>query len=208
MMELYEWPPVRSQRAKWVLEELGIDYNSHLVDLSKGQQNSAEYRAIHPLGVLPALKSDNYTIYESTAIVMQLIDEHPAKGLAPEPGTSQRAYYYQWCAFAGAELDPCVMMYFDNTLRPLEAMRPPGTPHSPDLANRGRADFETRAQVLSNTLAKQDYMLGTAFSGADILIGHSIFMAKHIGLMGKHPILEAYYDRLKLRPAHQRVYES
>lgn len=58
-MQLYEFPPTRSQRAKWALEELEIPYSSHKVDLSQGQQNSDAYRAIHPLGVVPALETDH-----------------------------------------------------------------------------------------------------------------------------------------------------
>lgn len=201
MIELYEWPPVRSQRAKWALEELGLDYSSTLVNLLEGEQNSEGYRAVHPLGVLPALKTDAYTIFESVAIVMQLIDEHPDKKLAPAVGTPERALYYQWCVFSCAEMDPPIMMYFDNT------MRPPGTRHDPKLAERARGDFATRADMLSNALGDRDYLLGSEFTGADILIGHSCFMATHIGLpIGDYPVLEAYYARLQRRPAHRRAY--
>ena len=87
MKELYEWPPTRSQRAKWALEELGVEYSSQMIDLTEGQQDSNTYRAIHPLGAVPALKTANYTIFESVAIVLQLIDEHPEKNLAPAVGT-------------------------------------------------------------------------------------------------------------------------
>ncbi len=87
MTELYEYPPTRSQRAKWALEELEIEYASHMINLHEGQQNSDAYRAIHPLGVVPALRTDDYTIFESVAIVLQLIDEHPEKNLAPAVGT-------------------------------------------------------------------------------------------------------------------------
>ena len=74
MTELYECPPTRSQRVKWVLEEPEIEYSCNLIDLSEGQQNSDDYREIQPLGVVPALKTDHYTIFESVAIVLQLID--------------------------------------------------------------------------------------------------------------------------------------
>jgi len=206
MTELYEWPPTRSQRAKWVLEELGIEYSSHMINMLEGQQNSDAYRAIHPLGVVPALRTDNYTIFESVAIVLQLIDEHPEKNLAPAVGTPERASYYQWSVFACAELDPPIMMFFDNTMRPLEYMRPPGTQHDAKLAARGRSDFAIRANILSKVLSDRDYLLGSNFSGADILVGHSCFMATHLGLIGDYPILEAYYERLQQRPGHQRAY--
>ena len=208
MTKLYEWPPTRSQRAKWALEELGVEYSSHLINLMAGQQNSDAYRAIHPLGVVPALKTDNYTIFESVAIVLQLIDENPEKILAPEIGTPERANYYQWSVFACAELDPAIMMVFDNTMRPLEAMRPPGTQHDARLAERGRGDFAIRADILSKALGDRDYLLGSNFSGADILVGHSCFMATFTGLIADHSILEAYYARLQQRPAHQRAYAA
>ncbi len=208
MIELYEWPPTRSQRAKWALEELGIAYTSRVVDLPGKQQDSEAYRALHPLGAVPALRTEAYTIFESVAIVLQLIDEHPEKDLAPAPGSPARALYYQWSVFACAELDPAVMMVFDNTLRPLTHMRPPGTPHDPGLAERGRRDFATRAEILSAALGDRDYLLGSQFSGADILVGHSCFMAAFNGLLGDHPVLEAYYDRLSQRPAHRRAYPA
>ena len=206
MTELFEFPPTRSQRAKWVLEELGVGYASHVIDLPGGQQNSDAYRAIHPLGVVPALKTGSYTIFESVAIVLQLVDEHPEMNLAPLVGTPERAAYYQWCVFACAELDPAIMLVFDNTMRPLEAMRPAGALHDPGLAERGRADFAARADVLSRVLSDREYLLQFGFSAADIVVGHSCFMAAHTGLIGGYPRLQAYYDRLQKRPGHQRAY--
>jgi glutathione S-transferase len=205
---LYEWPPTRSQRAKWALEELGTDYTSELVDMVAGQQNADAYLAIHPLGVVPALKTGAYTMFESVAIVMQLIDEHPEKGLSPAPGSPERATYYQWSVFAAAELDPAIMLYFDNKLRPLEYMRPPGSPHDPNMAAMGKRDFETRAEILSNTLRDNEYLLGSGFSGADIVIGHSCFMATVTELIDGYPELQAYHERLQQRSAYQRAYDS
>jgi len=206
MKELYEWPNMRSQRAKWVLEELEIEYTSQLVNLTEGEQNSDFYRNIHPLGVVPALAADHYIIFESVAIVLQLIDEHPEKKLAPAVGTPERAKYYQWCVFACSEVDPAIMMFFDNSMRPLEAMRPPGRLHDAKAAEIGRGEFAVRAEILSKVLGDQDYLLGAAFSGADILVGHSCFMATRTGLIGDYPVLEAYHARLQQRPAYQRAY--
>ena len=207
MRELYEWPPTRSQRARWALEELGVPYTSCPVDMPQGQQDTAAYRDIHPLGVVPALKTTAYAMFESVAIVLQLIDEHPEKNMAPPIGSPERAIYYQWCVFSCAELDPAIMMFFDNTMRPLEHMRPPGAQHDPRLAARGRGDFTDRAEVLSTALRDRDFLVGEQFSGADILIGHSCFMATFTGLIGDHPVLDAYYKHLQQRPGFRRAYE-
>jgi glutathione S-transferase len=206
MRELYEWPPTRSNRARWALEEVGADYDRKPVDLPAGEQDQSAYRAIHPLGVVPALRTAQYTMLESTAITLQVIDEYPACGLAPPPGSPERASYYQWCVFAAAEIDPALMMYFDNTMRPVEAIRHPDAGHDAGLAARGRHDFGLRASMLTGVLAGQPYLLGEDFSGADICIGHSCFMATFMDLLKDWPILEAYYQRLSERAAHRRVY--
>ena len=204
---LYEWPPTRSHRAKWALEELGVAFSSVMVDLGKGMQNSDDYRSLHPLGCVPAFETDDYQIFESIAIVLQLIDEHPEQNLAPPLGGSERAYYYQWCVFAASELDPALMLYFDNSMRPLEAMRPAGTLHDPKLAKRGRGDFFERARCLVDVLETRDFLLGAEFSGADIVVGHSCFMAQHMGLLDQFPVLQSYFSRLSQREAHKKVYD-
>lgn len=206
MTILYEWPPTRSQRVKWALEEIGVPYDSHLVNMPKREQDSEAYRAVHPLGVVPALKTESYSIFESVAIVLQLIDEHPELNLAPEIGTPERAKYYQWSVFACAEVDPAIMMYFDNALRPLEHMRPPGTVHDDKLAEKGRNDFAARAEILTAALGDRDYLVGPNFTGADILIGHSCFMATVTGLIDDYPALGEYHNRLTKRPAYRRAY--
>lgn len=206
MLELFEWPPTRSQRIRWVLEELELGYASRPVNLMKGEQHRAEYRAIHPLGAVPAIRTDAYTVTESGAILLQLIEDHPEKGLAPERGTAERAAYYQWCFFACSELDPAVMLYFDNTMRPKEAMRPAGSDHEPALAKKGQQDFEERAEVLSAALKGRSYIAGDSFTGADILIGHCCFMATVTGLISKYPVLRSYYQGLQTRPGYQRAY--
>lgn len=208
MTTLYEFPPTRSQRARWVLEELELEYDSHIVDLTEGAQHAPAYREIQPLGAVPALETGRYTMFESAAIVMQLIDEHPEAGLAPAPGAPARAPYYQWCVFAVAEMDPPIMMYFDNKMRPEEYLRPPQTQHDPRLAQIGRRDFGLRAEALSAVLDDRDHLLGDAFSGADILVGHSCFMADFTGLIEGFPVLQAYYRRLQRRPAYRRAYGS
>ena len=117
-------------------------------------------------------------MFESVAIVMQLIDEHP-----------------------DAEIDPALMMYFNNAMRP-------GAAYDSGMAEKGRADFGVRATIVSDALADRDYLLGHAFSGADIVVGHACFMATLMGLIGDYPVLEAYYARLQQRPAHAQAYAA
>lgn len=55
MITLYEMYPTRSQRAKWALEEIGVQYNSKTVDMRAGAHRQTEYTAINPMQVMPTL---------------------------------------------------------------------------------------------------------------------------------------------------------
>lgn len=143
MPTLYEFPPTRSNRTKWALEELGVDYASHLVDLRAGEHHSEEYKAVHPLEAAPAYRSNSYSIVESVAIVLQLFDENSDKGSAPAIGTPQRAEYYQWCVFSSSELDPSLSDVMLHTMHLPEGER------VQEIAQRGRDRFAARAGMLS-----------------------------------------------------------
>ena len=85
-------------------------------------------------------------------------------------------------------------------------MHLPAEQRVPAIAQRGRDRFAARGEVLSNALEGRDYLLGSAFSGADIALGYSCNWAAYTGLIENHPRLVAYYARLQQRPAFQRVF--
>jgi len=200
MNTLHEFPPTRSQRPKWALEEIGADYTSNLVNLQDGKHKSDNYLALHPLGTVPAYEGDGYTLLESVAIVMQLLDEHSSNALAPKPGSAERAMYYQWCIFGPAELDELLFTVTQNELFLPEDKR------NITAANQARVRFAARATMLSDTLQNQDYLLGSQFSGADIVIGYNCFWATFTGLLDDYPVLQAYLGKLVERPAFQRAF--
>ncbi len=200
MSELFEYPPTRSNRAKWALEELGVEYTGVSVNLPEGEHHSIEYKAVHPLGIVPAYRTSNYTMVESVAIVMQLVDEFPEKGLAPPVGSPQRAGYYQWCVFASAELDPSLFDVMRHT------MHLPKEQRVHEIAERGRERFLARGHMLSMALEDNEFLLGSKFSGADIAIGYCCNWAAYTGQLEAHPTLVKYYSRLQQRPAFQKVF--
>ena len=97
---LYEFPPPRSNRAKWTLKELGITYDCQTVELLKGEENSDVYPANQPLSLVPALKTDGYTMFECVAILLHV---HPDQNLGPPSGSPERGLYYQWALFAAGQ---------------------------------------------------------------------------------------------------------
>lgn len=202
MITLYEMYPTRSQRAKWALEEIGVQYNSKTVDMRAGAHRQTEYTAINPMQVMPTLESPDYRIHESVAIVFQLADQYPDAGLAPSVGSPERARYYQWAIFGCAELDFPLGLVTQNELLLPEDKR------SAPMAKLGRELFSKRAQVLSDSLGDDKYILGDQFSGADIVLGYNCFWSSFTGMLDEHSVLKDYLGRLQAREAFHRAFEQ
>jgi glutathione S-transferase len=90
MMRLYHREHAgRPIRVAWVLEELGEPYE--ITVMTREESNGEEHRVRHPLGRVPVLEDDDGFVFESAAICLHLADLHPNAGLAPAPGTHERA---------------------------------------------------------------------------------------------------------------------
>src|ERR1035437_10111073 len=87
-----------------MFEELGESYEITMITREEGK--GEEHRARHPLSRVPVLEDADGFVFESAAICLHLADLHPDAGLAPAPGTHERALLYQWTIFAPAELEP------------------------------------------------------------------------------------------------------
>jgi glutathione S-transferase len=97
MMKLYWAPRTRSLRALWVLEEAGVPYERVRLDLSAGEQKSAEFRAINPMAKVPALTDGTLAVAESAAICAYVAEAHPNAGLAPRLGIPRAGVICDGC---------------------------------------------------------------------------------------------------------------
>ena len=73
---LYGGERTRAQSVAWYLEELGIPYQYKKIDLSAGENRQPEYLAINPVGKVPALVDDGFSVWESGAILWHLANKH------------------------------------------------------------------------------------------------------------------------------------
>src|SRR5690349_22044691 len=109
---LYGSQSTASLVVHWLLIELGIEHELHLLDFDRHEQKSPEYLAINPQGRVPALLLDGQVLTESAAIAMHLADLHPQAGLAPAIATPARAAYYRWMFFCAYTLMPAYRSWF------------------------------------------------------------------------------------------------
>lgn len=194
-LTLYYLPGTRAQRVRWMLEELNLDYRLEYIDLFKGEGNSPAYRAIHPLGQLPALKIDGEVMIESGAIVHWLADAHPASGMAPALDDPARRDFNQWMYFAATSLEMPAweVVLHRNILGDDQAVK--------EIIPFALERLQDVLEILERVLTGRDYLLD-AFSAADIMMGYVLMFLPE--LLGRFPVLQAYCDRLRQRPGYMR----
>ena len=192
-MKLYEFAPTRSIRARWTLQELGIDFEAVTVNLLAGEQRRPEFLAVNPAGKVPVLVDGDLVLTESVAIVVYLADKYPAKGFLPgDPGA--RAQAMRWLLFTTTELEqPLWRIAKHNFIYPEEKRLPA------DIA-LAREDFAAMAQVLDQHMVDREFVVGDSATVADFVLGYTLDWAQLTGLLEGLPRLEGYMERLYDRP--------
>ena len=98
-LTLYTNPQSRGRIAHWMMEELGLPYETVWLDYGTSMK-APDYLAINPMGKVPALKHGGSVITEAAAICAYVADAFPQQGLRPAPGTPESAAYHRWLFFA------------------------------------------------------------------------------------------------------------
>jgi len=196
MIKIYGFANTRSFRITWMAEELGVNYDFVKVDFMKGENKSAEYLAVHPGGKIPAIEDNGLVLTESGAMINYLGDHYSSNTVVPAPGTRERALYDQWCFFAMTELEqPLWNIGKHKFVFPVER-------RIPAMLEVGAWEYQTALALLSDGLGDNDYILGDDFTGADILLAHTLGW----GLAFKQPLeqqnLKDYFARCSSRPAY------
>ena len=197
MIDLYTWNTPNGRKVSILLEELGIDYTVHPVDITHGEQKKAAFVAISPNGRIPAIvdRSAGLTLMESGAIMVYLADQQE-RFLAPRG--EQRWRTLEWLMWQMGGLGPMAgqahhFLHFH--------------PGRSDYASR-RYGFETHRLygVLEGRLAQREYLAGD-YSIADMACWPwvSRFGWQQIDL-DEFPAVARWYRDIAARPAVQRGY--
>lgn len=191
-VKLFHAPKTRSTGALCLLEELGVPYDIHVLNMKTGEHKQPAYLAVNPLGKVPALVHDGQLVTEQAAVYMYLADLYPEKGVAPRIGDPLRGPYLRWMLFYGSAFEPAVV---DKAQK--------RDPAPPGMSPYGTYD-ETLA-VITDQLAKGPYLLGDKFYACDMLWGMALGWTTKFGIVEATPVIRAYIDRVVSRPSVQRV---
>lgn len=190
---LYHHPFSRAASAVWMLEEVGVPYELHFVDLMKGEQKQAELTGLNPMGKLPTLVDGAAVVTELAAVGLYLADRYALGKLAPALDDPRRGTYLRWSLFSPSVMEPGLMA------------KAGGWQYRESAAGWG--SFPAMIDSMKRALAR-DYILGDSFSMADCIFGGTVRYMLRFGMLEPDPVFTAYAERLAARPALKRADEK
>ena len=199
MIELYTWSTPNGRKISIMLEELGLRYNVHPIDIGKGEQFKPEYVAINPNSKIPAIVDSEgpdgspIRMMESGAILIYLAGK---TGRLLSQSVRERYVALEWLMFQMGGIGPM----FGQVHHFLRAAKEP-VPYAIERYTR-----ETRRLygVLDARLADHEY-LADAYSIADI--ANYPWVARHEWHktdLNDFPNVKRWFDAISARPAVQR----
>ncbi len=198
-MKLYEFGPTRSIRARWILQELEVQFEAVSVDLTRREHRSPNFLQLNPAGKVPVLIDGDLVLNESVAIVLYLAEKYPDRGFLPTD-LKLRADCDRWILFAVTELEQPWWRIARHTHL---------YPEQDRLAAEvvlARRDFLPMAAVLEKHMSGRSYVVGERVTAADFIVAYTLDVADEMELLGECPDLRSYLERMYARPrAPQRI---
>ena len=190
----------RSDRVRWLLEEIGLPYENHFLKTNDSWKIIEEgYKDINPMNRVPTIIDGNVTLYESAAICMYLADKYSYGKLAPTLDSPHRPQYLKWMISSVGTYEAAIARLFTHTKTDLEKFQT-------------REYVATQAEIwkkeLLPILTRQDYLLPTGFSACDIMMAAIIGNKEAPGyefVAKGHSSIEKYIERLENRDACKRA---
>ena len=189
---------INVQKVLWSCAELGLQYDRVDAGLAFGVNNTPEYKALNPNGLVPTIDDEGFILWESHAIVRYLARKHGAGKLWPSDAR-EAADVDRWMEWYSTTMWLNLRPVFWNLVR-----------MAPD--KRNMAEVEDNRQkltvslaILDAQLATRDYVAGSHFTMADIPIGVAAYRWFNLPIERPAlPNLEGWYQRLCTRPAFKQ----
>ena len=190
---------VNVQKVVWCADELGLPYERVDVGGTFGGNDTADYLAKNPNGLVPVIEDDGFVLYESNAIVRYLAAKHTAGRLWPEE-LQPRADVDRWMEWQSTGYTPAMLPAF------WQLCRTPPEKRDAAAVEASRVKGEKFSAVLDAHLAGHEFVAGPGFSAADICVGCAAH--RWLGLPMQRvarPNIERWYAALKSRPGARQA---
>jgi GST-like protein len=195
MLHLYSYNTPNSYKVSIALEELGLPYEAHPIDVRSGAHKSADFLRLNPVGKVPVLSDDtsDLVLSESNAILVWLAER--AGRLLPAAGAA-RANVLKWLFFQASTVGPMFGEQGHYTVLAKEKI--------PYAVERYTAETKRILALVDQHLSTREYFEGE-YSIADIAhVGWFEFL-RQVGVpFADAPNVVRWLDRVATRPAVAR----
>ena len=199
MLKVHFVAGTRAGRVVWLLEELGLEYEVNIMPFTKEGLKSSEHRSRHALGRVPVLEDGDNSIVESGAIIDYVLERHKNGGLKPSSDSPEFPFYLQWYHYCEGMVMPPMNQIVVQTI-----LLPPDR-RDETVLNQAKNLLTKSLAPVNENLAEKDYLIGD-FSAADLMLGHSCFMANRMGCVSEEmQNIKDYVARINARPAFQKA---
>lgn len=198
-------------RVLLALSVKGLDYNTHRLDVSKGDLRTPEYLALNPHGKVPVLQDGDLTIYESVAILAYLEKQYPD---VPLFGETAEGYALTWQRLM--ELDTILTPLVRGIARPIFTGNVDG---QEGAINELIAALNTELERYSSWLEQGDYLAGERITAADVALYPALALLTRVAPMAPdtlnidfvplaetYPELAAWMARIEAAEGFDKAY--
>ncbi|MBX9741618.1 MAG: glutathione S-transferase family protein [Beijerinckiaceae bacterium] len=181
------------------LEEIGLDYERTDAGLSYGVNNTPEYRAMNPNGLVPTIDDDGFVLWESNAIVRYLCAVHAAGRLWPED-PRVRADADRWMDWQTTTLNSLMVPSFAGLVRT------PPEKRNAEAIETSRSKTDAAVGLLDAKLEGQDYIAGGSYSMADIALAPIMHRWLNMPVeRSRYENVARWYANVMARPVSSKV---
>lgn len=200
----FKWVPdfakgqVRDHRVRWMLNELGWEYESRLLDSE--DQSSEAYRREQPFGQVPVMEEEGRSpIYETGAIVLELA-LRSGRFLPSDPDARGEALAFYFAALNTVEpplMNVAIVELFTRDKEEQARRRP-----------EVLATARKRLGELEKAVGDRAFLVGDEFTIADLMVASVLKGPQAFGILDEFPTLAAWQARILQRPAYLTAIEE
>jgi GST-like protein len=203
MIEVYSWATPNGHKVHIMLEECGLPYRAHAIDIGAGEQFAPDFLSISPNNKIPAITDPDgpgrkpISLFESGAILLYLAGK---TGRFLPDDTAGKYEVLQWLMFQMGGVGPML-----GQAHHFRIYAPEKIPYAVD---RYTNEAKRLYGVMDKRLANSRYLGGPAYSIADIAVFPWLRSWKNQGInWNDYPHLKGWFDEIGARPAVQRGVE-
>jgi glutathione S-transferase len=184
----------------WAAEELGLAYEAIDAGGAFGVVDTPEYRAMNPNGRVPVIEDDGFVLWESNAIVRYLLARHAPDSNWYSADPRARAIADKWMDWTTSSFAGPFRTVFWGVLRT------PADKQDWAAINAAIKECNELLGMADSALASQPYLSGKDIGMGDIPLGSFIYAWFEMPIeRAPQAHLQAWYERLKQRPAYQKA---